>query len=186
MQPPRVTSSRVVYENRWMTVREDRLERADGSPGLYSVVEKSPAAVVIALDGEEVVLIEQYRHPVGQRFWELPQGAWDGGEDPDPEELARGELAEETGLRAGAMQRLGRLYFAYGISNQPFDVWLATDLSQGEQALEPEEEGLRVGRFAIARVEEMLREGSIADSATAAAFGLLRLHRPELMPPPLG
>ena len=186
MQPPRVTSSRVVYENRWMTVREDRLERADGSPGLYSVVEKSPAAVVIALDGEEVVLIEQYRHPVGQRFWELPQGAWDDGEDPDPEELARGELAEETGLRAGAMQRLGRLYFAYGISNQPFDVWLATDLSQGEQALEPEEEGLRVGRLPIARVEEMLREGSIADSATAAAFGLLRLHRPELMPRPLG
>ena len=81
------------------------------------------------------------------------------------------------------MQRLGRLYFAYGISNQPFDVWLATDLSQGEQALEPEEEGLRVGRFPIARVEEMLREGSIADSATAAALGLLRLHRPELMPP---
>ncbi len=182
MQPPRVTSSRVVYENRWMTVREDRLERADGSPGLYSVVEKSPAAVVIALDGEEVVLIEQYRHPVGRRFWELPQGAWDGDEDPDPEELARGELAEETGLRAGAMQRLGRLYFAYGISSQPFDIWLATDLSQGEQALEPEEEGLRVGRFPIARVEEMLREGSIVDSATAAAFGLLRLTPPRGRP----
>jgi len=184
VKPPRVTSSRVVYKNRWMTVREDRLERSDGSPGLYSVVEKSPSAVVVALDGEEVVLIEQYRHPVGQRFWELPQGAWDGGdEDPDPEDLARGELAEETGLRAGAMQRLGRMYFAYGISNQPFDAWLATELAQGEQALEPEEEGLRVGRFGLVEIEEMLREGTIADSATVATFGLLRLHRPELMPP---
>jgi ADP-ribose pyrophosphatase len=178
---PRVVSSKVVYENRWMTVREDQLERADGSAGLYSVVEKSPSAVVIALEGGEVVLIEQYRHPVGQRFWELPQGAWDGAEqDPDPEQLARGELAEETGLRAGRMEWLGRLYFAYGISNQPFDLWLATELEQGEQQLEPEEEGLRVARFSLARVEEMLRHGTIADSATVAAFGLLRLELPEV------
>lgn len=181
-RPPRVTGTRVVYENRWMRLREDRFERADGSEGLYAVVEKSPATAVIAIDGEEVVLVEQYRHPVGERFWELPQGAWDGDDQPDPEELARGELAEETGLRAGRLERLGRLFFAYGITGQPFDVWLATDLTQGEQALEPEEEGLRVGRFPLARVEEMIVDGTIADSATVAAFGLLRLRRPELLP----
>ena len=175
--PPRVTSSRVVYENRWMTLREDRLERTDGSPGLYSVVEKQPSAVVIPLDGDQVVLIEQWRHPVGARFWELPQGGWDDHDAPDPEELARGELAEETGLRAGSMQRLGRLYYAYGISNQPFDAWLATDLTQGEQALEAEEEGLRVGRFALGEVEQMIRDGAIVDAATVATLGLLRLQR---------
>jgi ADP-ribose pyrophosphatase len=176
-QPPRVVASQVVYENRWMTVREDRLERADGSPGLYSVIEKAPAAIVIPLDaGDEVVLVEQYRHPVGRRFWELPQGAWDGHDAPDPETLARGELAEETGLRAGSVEPLGRLFFAYGISNQPVDVWLATDLEQGEQALEPEEEGLRVGRFALAEAEEMLG-AEIADAASVAAFGLLRQKR---------
>ena len=181
-QPPRVTATRTVYENRWMRLREDRIERADGSEGLYAVVDKAPAAVVIAIDGDEVVLVEQYRHPVGKRFWEVPQGAWDGEDAPDPEELARGELAEETGMRAGSMERLGRLFFAYGITGQPFDVWLATELTQGEQALEPEEEGLRVGRFGLARVEEMIADGTIADSATVAAFGLLRLRRPELLP----
>jgi 8-oxo-dGTP pyrophosphatase MutT (NUDIX family) len=174
--PPRVVSTEIVYENRWLRLREDRLERADGTPGLYSVVEKQPAAIVIPLDGDEVVLVEQYRHPVGRRFWELPQGAWEGAEAPDPEELARGELAEETGLRAASMERLGRLFFAYGISNQPVDVWLATGLEQGEQSLEPEEEGLRVGRFALADAEKMLG-GEIADAATVAAFGLLRRHR---------
>jgi ADP-ribose pyrophosphatase len=180
--PPRVVSSEIVYENRWLRLREDRLERADGSPGLYSVVEKQPAAIVIPLDtqegtgDDEVVLVEQYRHPVGRRFWELPQGAWDGDEAPDPEELARGELAEETGLRAASMEQLGRLYFAYGISNQPVDVWLATGLEQGEQALEPEEEGLRVGRFALPVAEGMLGN-EIADAATVAAFGLLRQRR---------
>lgn len=170
--------SEVVYENRWLRLREDRLERADGSPGLYAVVEKSPAAVVLALDGSEVVLIEQYRHPVGERFWELPQGAWDGADESDPETLARGELAEETGLRAGAMDRLGSLFFAYGMSNQRVDVWLATGLVAGEQALEPEEEGLRVGRFALAECEAMLGR-EIADAASVAAFGLLRLRRPD-------
>jgi ADP-ribose pyrophosphatase len=179
---PRVTASRTVYENTWMRLREDRFVRADGTEGLYAVVDKSPATAVIAIDGGEAVLVEQYRHPVGERFWELPQGAWDGDDAPDPEQLARGELAEETGLRAGSMERLGRLFFAYGITGQPFDVWLATDLSQGEQALEPEEEGLRVGRFALARVEQMIVDGTIADSATVAAFGLLRLRRPELLP----
>jgi len=179
---PRVTSSRTVYENKWMRLREDRFVRADGSEGIYSVVDKAQATVVIAIDGDEAVLIEQYRHPVGERFWELPQGAWDHDDAPDPEELARGELAEETGLRAGSMERLGRLFFAYGITGQPFDVWLATDLTQGEQSLDPEEDGLRVGRFTLARVEEMIVDGTIADSATVAAFGLLRLRRPELLP----
>ena len=132
MKPPRVTSTEVVYENRWMRVREDRLERADGSPGLYSVVEKRPAAVILPLhDDGSVTLVEQWRHPVGERFWELPQGALDGEAEAEPEQIARTELAEETGLRAGSMRQLGRLYFAYGISNQYFDAWLATGLTAG-------------------------------------------------------
>jgi ADP-ribose pyrophosphatase len=181
-QPPRVTGTRTIYENKWMRLREDRFVRADGSEGIYSVVDKAPAAAVIAIDGGDAVLVEQYRHPVGARFWEIPQGAWDHDEDPDPEQLARGELAEETGLRAGTVERLGRLFFAYGITGQAFDVWVATDLTQGEQSLDPEEEGLRVGRFSLERVEQMIADGEIADSATVAAFGLLRLRRPELLP----
>jgi 8-oxo-dGTP pyrophosphatase MutT (NUDIX family) len=181
--PPRVTASRTVYENKWMRLREDRFERADGSEGLYAVVDKAPATLVVPIDGGEAVLVEQYRYPVGARFWELPQGAWEGHEAPDPERLARGELAEETGLRAGRLERLGRLFFAYGITGQAFDVWLATELTQGEQSLEPEEEGLRVGRFPLARVEEMIVDGTITDAATVAAFGLLRLRRSELLPP---
>ena len=177
-----MTATRTVYENRWMRLREDRLVRADGSEGLYAVVDKDPAAAVIAIDGGQAVLVEQYRHPVGGRFWEIPQGSWEGERAPDAEQLARGELAEETGMRAGSIERLGRLFFAYGITGQPFDVWLATDLTAGEQSLDPEEEGLRVGRFALARVEEMIADGTIADAATVAAFGLLRLRRPELLP----
>jgi 8-oxo-dGTP pyrophosphatase MutT (NUDIX family) len=165
-----VTDSRVVYENRWMRLHEDRTERADGSAGLYAWVEKPPAAVVVPLDGDHVWLVEQHRHPVGRRFWEFPQGAWEDEPGADREALARGELAEETGLRAGAMRHLGLLYFAYGLTDQSFDVWLATELVLGEQALEATESDLRVARFLVAELETMIDRGEIADAASVAAW----------------
>ena len=172
----RVTASRVVYENRWIRVREDETVLPDGTPGLYAVVEKPPAAVIVPRDGDgHLWLVEQYRHPVGARFWELPMGAWEATPDPDAEALARGELAEETGLRAGKLERLGRLYFAYGIMTQPFDVWLATDLTPGERALEATEQGLVTARFPIPDVQAMIHDGRIADSATVASLGLAGL-----------
>ena len=94
-----------------------------------------------------VWLVQQYRHPVGARFWEFPQGAWEEAPDADAEALARGELAEETGLRAATLEHLGRLYFAYGLTDQSVDVWRATGLEPGAQALEPTEYGLVARRF---------------------------------------
>ena len=84
----RVVSTRVVYENRWMRVHEDITEHADGTPGLYGWIEKTPSALIVPIDDGHVWLIEQYRHPVGQRFWEFPQGAVEAG-TIEPEALAR-------------------------------------------------------------------------------------------------
>ena len=172
LRPPHVTSTRVVYENRWMRVHEDRLEREDGSPGLYGWIEKGPAAIVVPIEDGHAWLIEQYRHPVGQRFWEFPQGAWEDDPGASAVELARGELAEETGLRASSLECLGRLYFAYGFSNQPVDVWRATGLEPGPQALESTEAGLIVRRFTVAAVESMIRTNEIRDAASVAAWHL--------------
>jgi 8-oxo-dGTP pyrophosphatase MutT (NUDIX family) len=168
----RVTSTRVVYENRWIRVHEDLTERDDGTPGLYAWVEKPPSALIVPMDDGHVWLVEQFRHPVGARFWEFPQGAWEDAPGAGAEALARGELAEETGLRAGRMERLGRLHFAYGLSNQFVDVWRATGLEPGEQALESTEEGLIVRRFPVAEVERMVGENEIRDASTVAAWHL--------------
>ena len=173
MPVPRVTSTRVVYENHWMRLHEDRLERPDGSPGLYAWVEKPPGALIVPLADDHVWLVEQYRHPVGRRFWEFPQGAWEGAPDAPAEELARGELAEETGLRAREMERLGTLYYAYGLLDQRFDVWLATGLEPGPPAPEPTEQDLRCARFPTAELEAMIRRGEIPDAATIAAWHLV-------------
>jgi len=172
VQPPRVTDTRIVYENRWMRLHEDRTERADGTPGLYAWIEKPPAAVIVPVAGDFVWLVEQHRHPVGSRFWEFPQGAWEDTPTAAPDDLARGELAEETGLRAGVLEHLGRLYFAYGISDQAFDVWRATELSEGDQALEETEAGLRAARFSVEEFEAMVADGRVRDAATVAAWHL--------------
>jgi ADP-ribose pyrophosphatase len=173
MQPPRVTASRVVYENRWMRVREDRTETRDGAPGLYAWVEKPPAAVIVPIQDGHVWLVEQFRHPVGRRFWEFPQGAWEEDPEAPAEALARGELAEETGLRAARMERLGSLFFAYGLSSQPFDVWLATGLEPGEPAPEATEADLVCARTPVAAFEAMIAAGEVADAATVAAWHLV-------------
>ena len=168
----RATSSRVVYENRWMRVHEDVTELPDGSPGMYGWVEKPPSALIVPIDGDGVWLIEQFRYPVGERFWEFPQGAWEDAAEADAEALARGELAEETGLRAGRLEHLGRLYFAYGLTNQPVDIWRATELVAGERAPEHTEQDLVAHRFERDEVERMVGANAIRDAASVAAWHL--------------
>lgn len=167
-------ASKVVYSNRWLTLREDQIVRADGRGGLYSVVEKRDFAVIAAINDGEIHLVEQYRYPVQARYWELPQGSWED-EHIDPLVLARAELREETGLIADSMQHVGRLYLGYGYSTQAYDVFLASGLSAGETELDAEELGLISRPFKLQHVEAMILDGTIKDATTVAVFGLLRL-----------
>ena len=168
----RTVSRRLVYENRWTKLWEDRTERADGTPGLYAWIDKPPSALIVPADGDDVWLVEQFRHPVGARFWEFPQGAWEEAPGADAEALARKELAEETGLRARSIELVGELFFCYGLSNQPVTIWLASGLEPGEQALEDTEADLRPGRFPRAEVERMIAAGEMRDAASVAAWHL--------------
>lgn len=166
-------SSREVYRNPWLSLREDRVRRPDGSEGLYSVVDKPDFALVIPAEGDGFHLVEQYRYPVGGRFWEFPQGT---GTASSPEALARAELAEETGLRAGSLERLGHLHCAYGMSSQGFDVFLATDLTPGETAREVTEQDMRQEWVPRAGFDAMIRDGRITDDSTLAAYALLLMR----------
>ena len=172
----RQLSTRTVYENAWMRVREDQVERGDGSRGLFGVVEKSDFGLIIPKDGDDLWLVEQFRYPVGGRFWELPQGSWEGRPGLDAASLARTELEEETGLRAGNLVHLGHLYEAYGYSNQGFDVWLASDLEAGSARRSVEEQDMVARRVSTSEWEEMVRSGQIRDAPSVAAYGLLLLH----------
>jgi len=169
-------SSKVIYENKWMTLREDAIERDSGAEGIYSVVEKPPFVVILAVQNQQVYLVQQYRYPIKARCWELPQGAWEARPDASPEILAAGELREETGLSANTWQYLGEQYLAYGFCNQVYHVFFATGLTQGKNALDPEEEDLICKAFSLTEFEDMIRSGEIKDATTVNAFGLARLH----------
>jgi 8-oxo-dGDP phosphatase len=168
-------SSRIVYENRWMSVREDGIQRADGSAGIYGVIDKPDFALVIPVDRGGFHLVEQFRYPVGARSWEFPQGTLPDRRHGDPAELARLELAEETGLQAARLDHLGRLHAAPGHSSQGMDVFLATHLSPGPSRREVEEQDMRQRWVARQEFEDLIRRGVIRDAHTVAAYALLLL-----------
>lgn len=172
----RTVSSRVVYENPWISVREDVIERADGSPGIYSVVDKGNYAVVVPYENDGFWLVEQYRYPVGERSWEFPMGTYPDRRTGDPRELAQRELLEETGLTAGRWEPLGELFCVPGFSSQGGHVFLATDLVHGELDREHEEQDMRQAWFSRAEMEKMLRDGTIKDAQTIASYGFFLLH----------
>ncbi|MCB8879142.1 NUDIX hydrolase [Acidisoma cellulosilytica] len=167
-------SSRLVYENRWLRLREDKVRRLDGSEGIYSVLERAEFAVICPVQDGEIYLVEQFRYPIGQCVWELPMGTWEW-QDVAPTVLAAAELREETGLVAGKLHEIGRIVQAAGYSNQEGRVFFATDLVMGETAREVEEQDMVLGRFPIAEVERMIRDGVIRDAVTIAAFAQARL-----------
>jgi 8-oxo-dGDP phosphatase len=169
-------SSRVVYQNPWMTVREDQVERLDGSRGIFGVIDKPDFALVIPAEDGGFHLVEEYRYPIGRRSWSFPQGTMPGRRHADPERLARRELAEETGLRAGQLAHLGFLHCSHGMSGQGCNVFLATDLHQGEAQREHEEQDMRQAWVSRDTFERMVTDGAITDDATIAGYALLMLH----------
>ena len=171
------TSSREVYRNPWIRVREDDVVRDDGSTGVYGVVEKPHFGLVIPAERDGFWLVEQFRHPVGRRSWEFPQGTWTAGDDGTAEELGRAELAEETGLRAAELRHLGHPDLAPGLSTQEFDIWVATGLTSGPTAREATEADMRTAFFAEAELRTMVRDGRLTDGPSLAGYALLLLDR---------
>jgi len=169
-------SSRQVYANNWMTVREDRIRRADGTEGIYGVIDKPTYALVIPRDGDRMQLVEQFRYPVGKRRWEFPAGTAPQRADQDPAELAVRELQEETGLLAGRMELIGHLDVAPGMSSQLGTVWLATELTPGPARREHSEQDMRAAWFTMAEFEAMCRRSEITDAQSLAAYLQLRLY----------
>lgn len=185
-------SSRTAYENPWMRVREDRVIRPDGAPGIYGVVElRWPAVFVVALtDDDEVVLVTQHRYATDALSIEVPAGASDGEE---PLVAARRELFEETGLRAREWVRVGGMDALNGLAKAPEHVFVArgltgplpgraasdaseaTDAARGQSTSQVEEGISRVEAVPFHEVLGMISRGTVRDGETIAALALAGL-----------
>ncbi len=167
----RQVSSRVVYRNRWMTVREDEIERSNGARGIYGVVEKCDSAIVIALNGEIVYLAEQFRYALGMNSLEFPQGSLERN-DVHPQHIAREELQAETGLIAEKLEYLGEIYIACGYANQKTHAFLATGLTPSAGQRDAEEHDLAVRKMSRADLQSLIASNVIRDAQTLAAWAL--------------
>lgn len=166
----------LVYKNRWMTVWEDQVLFQDGSPGIYGVVDKPDFSLIVPWDGLGFYLVEQYRYPVSGRYWEFPQGSLESSPAIDVLEVARTELKEETGLIAESFEILGKLFEAYGFSNQGFTVFLATQLTLGQSNLEVSEMGMVCRRFELEEIWNLIDCGLMRDAPSIAALALVSRH----------
>jgi 8-oxo-dGDP phosphatase len=169
----RMLASGVVYQDNWMRLRRDEIERRDGSRGTYAFVEKPDFALVVPAENDGFHVVEEFRYPIGRRTWSFPQGGFPAGQAGEPEELARLELIQETGFRARHLVKLGFLNCAHGISSQGGHIFLATGLEPGPPEREIEEQDMRQEWVPRARFEEMISRGLITDDFTVAAYGLL-------------
>jgi 8-oxo-dGTP pyrophosphatase MutT (NUDIX family) len=177
--PWRTTASRPVYDNTWITVREDTVVRPDGRPGIYGVVtykHLALGAVPLHADGT-TVLVGQHRYPLDAWSWEIPEGGGRSGRDP-AEEMAR-ELREETGLVGRRWLDLGGIHTSNSVADEVGRLWLVEDLVEQDPDPEPTEE-LRCWRLPLAQAHAMALDGRITDSLSIAGLcraAALRLKR---------
>lgn len=170
-----VLSTEDIYVGRIIALRVDEVAMPGGGRAAREIVEHLGAVAVLALDeDDQVMLIHQYRHPLGRRNWELPAGLIDKrGEDPV--ETARRELVEEVGLAAGHWSVLVDVAASPGFTDEVVRVYLATDLATVERAMEGDEEAdLVARRFPLDEAVRMVLAGEIVNSA--AIGGLLAAH----------
>jgi ADP-ribose pyrophosphatase len=172
MSAPQVVETRRHFQGRIVGVRVDQVRLGDGRTVAQEVVEHRPSMTVIAVDDEgRLVLVRQYRHPVRAELLETPAGSVDEGETA--EEAVNRELAEETGLRARTIRKLGAFYLAPGWTDEFMHVYLATDLEEADAEADPDEE-ITVVRLPIEEWETLIARGEIRDSKSLAAWLLAR------------
>lgn len=169
-----VLSSQRIYEGRVINLRVDTVD-AHGGEHKLEIVEHSGAVVVIAQPApDEIVLVRQHRHAIGETTWEACAGGIDPGETP--EQAAIRELREETGFRARSMRRLWSAYSAPGFCNELLHFFHtdAYDIGEAEPAGEEE---IEIATFPLKRVYEMIERDELRDAKTQiAVLWALRQH----------
>jgi 8-oxo-dGTP pyrophosphatase MutT (NUDIX family) len=174
--PWRRRTRRTVYQNPWLEVWHDEVDRPDGRPGIYGVVHFASRAVgVVAVDDDgRILLVGQHRYTLDTYSWEIPEGGVDLHETM--EEGARRELREETGFEAATWRRLFRFSTSNSVTDEVGEMFLAGGLRAGTPS--PDDTEDLTARWAT--LDEVLAEiarGEIHDLMTIAAVQHYALRR---------
>jgi ADP-ribose pyrophosphatase len=174
----RKVAERTVYEGRVIDLRVETVEFPDGSRHEREIVEHRGAVAIVALDGDEILLVRQHRAPAGRVLLEIPAGTRDrlpDGEIEAPDASAPRELAEETGMRAATWRHLATFFTAPGFATETMDLYLATDLTPDLDGAQAEDERIELERMPWRVAVKMVDRGEIADAKSIV--GILWLAR---------
>lgn len=162
-------SQELIYNNNWISLTEHQVLNPNGGPGIYGVVHfKNLAIGIVAMEENgDIYLVGQFRFPINQYSWEIPEGG--GKLEEDPLHSAQRELLEETGLRAEKWRVIQTMHLSNSVSDEYCILYMATDLRQG--IAEPEEtEKLEVKRIPFSEAYSMVVKGEITDSMSVTAI----------------
>ncbi len=167
--PWKTLSSKPIYNNPWISVREDQVINPSGGNGIYGVVSfKNLAIGIVPVDAAgNTWLVGQYRYTLNEYHWEIPEGG--GSIGIDPLDSARRELQEETGILARTWTLLSNIHTSNSVTDEVGYLYMAQELTFGES--EPEEtEQLRVWKLPLAEAIELVMQGKITDSLSMAGL----------------
>lgn len=171
----KLIDSSEVYRGRIIDVRVDRVRLDDGTETTREVVGHRGSAAIIALDDAgRILLVEQYRYPVGTTLWEVPAGRLEPGEAPAA--TAERELAEEAGLSAEHLELLLTMEVSPGYCTERMWVYLATGLGE-RHATPDEDERITRAWFPLGEAVTMCLYGQVTDAKTVAAVLTLAARR---------
>lgn len=161
-------SSRYLFESRWFKLRQDDVLLPSGEPITYTMIEHPGYSMVVPLlDDGRVILERVYRYTVQETVLECPSGVLEG---ESPEAAAHRELREETGWTAERMLSLGSFFGSNGISDERFELFLATGLRQaGPPRREPTEQ-IELELMPLAMAAELALSGRVQDAPSALAL----------------
>lgn len=172
--PWQINGEKTIYDNPWINVTEFDVVNPSGGKGIYGKVHfKGYAIGVLPLDEElNTWLVGQYRFPLNQYSWEIPEGG--GPFHFDPLDSAKRELLEETGLVAGQWTKIMEMHLSNSVSDEHSLIYVARDLRQ-ETACPEETEQLQVRKLPFEEAYQMVEEGRITDSVSVAAILKVKL-----------
>ena len=167
--PWTILNEKITYQNPWIRVTEYDVINPGGGPGIYGKVHfKNLAVGVLVLDQDfNTYLVGQFRFPLNQYSWEIPEGG--GAMDTDPVTSGKRELIEETGLVASEWTELLRMHLSNSVSDEDARIFLARGLEQ-KSAMPEETEQLVVRKLPFSEACAMVEAGEITDSMSVAAI----------------
>jgi len=172
--PWKTLSEKMIYENPWISLSEHQVINPGNGQGIYGKVHfKNLAIGIIVLDDEHNTwLVGQYRYPLDQFSWEIPEGG--GPLNVDPQKSAQRELLEETGIVAKSWTEIQRMHLSNSVSDELSIIYLARDLAFGKSSPE-ETEQLTLRKIHFNDAYNMVINGEITDSISVAAILKVKL-----------